>query len=41
MARPPTLEIRFLGTHIRAEGIEGIIGAIMIVGVGLAIYLGY
>ena len=41
MARHPTLEIKFLGTHIRAEGIAGIFGAIVIVGVGLAIYAGY
>jgi hypothetical protein len=37
--QPQRLEVSFLGNHIRAEGIAGIIGAITIVGILLAIYL--
>jgi hypothetical protein len=40
MAQPQRLEIRFLGTFVRAEGIVGIIGVIItIVAVALATYL--
>lgn len=39
VAQPQRLEIRFLGTSIRAEGMAGIIGAIMIIGVILTAYL--
>jgi hypothetical protein len=39
MAQPQRLEIRFLGTLVRAEGIVGILGVITtIVAVGLATY---
>jgi hypothetical protein len=38
VAQPQRLEIRFLGTTIRAEGIAGIIGAIAIIGVILTAY---
>jgi hypothetical protein len=40
VSQPQRIEISFFGTHIRAEGIAGIIGAIAIVGVILAIYIG-
>jgi hypothetical protein len=33
------LEIKILGSHIRAEGVAGIIGTIFIAGIILAIYL--
>jgi len=36
MIDPSRLEIAFLGLHIRAHGIVGIVGAIMIVGIVLA-----
>jgi hypothetical protein len=39
VAQPQRLEIRFLGTRIRAEGIAGIIGAITIISVILTAYL--
>jgi hypothetical protein len=39
VAQPQRLEVRFLGTRIRAEGIVGIIGAITIIGVILIAYL--
>jgi len=32
------LEIRFLGTRLRAEGIAGIVGAVMVVVILLAVY---
>jgi hypothetical protein len=38
VAQPQRLEIRFLGTTIRAEGIAGIIGAIAIISVILTAY---
>jgi hypothetical protein len=39
MAQPQRLEIRFLGTIVRAEGIIGILGAVTsIVAVGIATY---
>jgi len=38
---PQRLEIRFLGTAVRAEGIAGIVGAITIVGVILITYFGH
>jgi hypothetical protein len=38
---PQRLEIRFLGTLVRAEGIVGIVGAITIVGVILVTYFGH
>jgi hypothetical protein len=40
LAQPQRLEIRFLGTCIRADGIVGIIGTVMIVGLALATYFG-
>jgi hypothetical protein len=40
VAQPQRLEIRFFGTHIRADGIGGIIGAIMIFSVVMAVYFG-
>jgi hypothetical protein len=40
VAQPQRLEIRLLGTSIRAEGIAGIIGAIALVGLILITYLG-
>jgi hypothetical protein len=40
MAQPQRLEIRFLGTFVRAEGTIGIFGVIVtIVAVALATYL--
>jgi hypothetical protein len=39
VVQPQRLEVRFLGTRIRAEGIVGIIGAITIIGVILIAYL--
>jgi hypothetical protein len=40
MAQPQRLEIRFLGTVVRAEGIVGIIGVIVsMAALGLATYL--
>lgn len=38
VAQPQRLEIRFLGTTIRAEGIAGIVGAIAIISVILTAY---
>jgi hypothetical protein len=38
VAQPQRLEIRFLGSAIRAEGIAGIIGAIAIISVILTAY---
>jgi hypothetical protein len=39
MAQPQRLEIRFLGTIVRAEGMVGILGAITtIIVVGFATY---
>lgn len=40
VAQRQRLEIRFLGTSIRADGIIGIIGTIVIVGLALATYFG-
>jgi hypothetical protein len=40
VAQPQRLEIRFLGTTIRADGIVGIIGAIMLVGIVMVMYIG-
>ncbi len=40
MNHPQRLEIRFLGTCIRADGAIGILGAIALVGIILAIYTG-
>jgi hypothetical protein len=40
VAQPQRLEIRFLGTSIRADGIVGIIGTVVIVGLALATYFG-
>jgi hypothetical protein len=40
VSQPQQIEIRFFGTHIRAEGIAGIIGATAIIGVILIIYFG-
>jgi hypothetical protein len=39
VSQPQRLEISFLGTRIRAEGIAGILGAILIIGVILTAYL--
>nr|WP_283843108.1 hypothetical protein [Bradyrhizobium sp. 2S1] len=39
MAQPQRLEIRFLGTTIRADGMVGIIGAVTLVGLILAMYI--
>jgi hypothetical protein len=41
VAQPQRLEIRFLGTTIRADGIVGIAGAVTLVGFILAIYIQY
>jgi hypothetical protein len=38
MRHPQRLEISFLGTQIRAEGIIGILGTIMIISVIFAVY---
>lgn len=38
VAKPQRLEIRLLGTSIRAEGIAGIAGAIVLVGLILITY---
>jgi hypothetical protein len=38
MRHPQRLDIRFLGTQIRAEGVLGILGALMIVTVFLSLY---
>ena len=40
VAQPQRLEIRLLGTSIRAEGVAGIIGAIALVGLILITYFG-
>jgi hypothetical protein len=40
VAQPQRLEIRFLGTSIRAEGIVGIVGAVTLLGIILIIYIG-
>jgi hypothetical protein len=40
VAQPQRLEIRFLGTCIRADGIAGIIGSVIIVGLALVTYFG-
>jgi hypothetical protein len=40
VAQPQRFEIRFLGTCIRADGIVGIIGTVVIVGLALATYFG-
>ena len=40
VAQPQRLEVRLLGTTIRAEGIAGIIGAIALVGLVLITYFG-
>lgn len=40
MPQHQRLEVSFLGSHIRAEGIVGIIGAITIVGIILIVYFG-
>jgi hypothetical protein len=40
VAQPQRLEIRLLGTSIRAEGIAGIIGAIALVSLVLIVYFG-
>ncbi|WP_283812762.1 hypothetical protein [Bradyrhizobium cytisi] len=39
MRHPQRLDIKFLGTQIRAEGILGILGTIVIVAVVLSAYL--
>jgi len=39
VAQPQRLEIRFLGTSIRADGVIGVIGAVMLVGFILAMYI--
>lgn len=39
MAQPQRLEIRFFGTRIRADGVIGIIGAVLLVGTILAMYI--
>jgi hypothetical protein len=41
VAQPQRLEIRFLGTSIRADGVVGIVGAVALVGIILTIYIGY
>jgi hypothetical protein len=38
MRHPQRLDIRFFGTQIRAEGMIGILGTIMIISVVLAAY---
>jgi hypothetical protein len=40
VAQPQRLEIRLLGTVIRADGIAGIAGAILLVGLILIAYFG-
>jgi tetrahydromethanopterin S-methyltransferase subunit F len=40
VSHPQRLEISVLGTRIRAEGVIGIIGAVMLVGLILAMYIG-
>jgi hypothetical protein len=40
VAQPQRLEIRFLGTRIRADGVVGIVGAVTLVGIILAMYIG-
>lgn len=39
VAQPQRLEIRFLGTSIRADGVIGVIGAVTLVGFILAMYI--
>ena len=40
MAQPQRLEIRFLGTSIRADGVVGIVGTVILVAILLAVYIG-
>jgi hypothetical protein len=40
MRHPQRLDIRFLGTEIRAEGTIGIVATVAIIGVVLAAYFG-
>jgi hypothetical protein len=40
VAQPQRLEIRFFGTSIRADGVIGIVGAVALVGIIVAIYIG-
>jgi hypothetical protein len=40
VAQPQRLEIRFLGTSISADGVVGIVGAVTLVGIILATYIG-
>jgi hypothetical protein len=40
MRHPQRLDIRFLGTEIRAEGTIGIAATVVIIGVVLAAYFG-
>jgi hypothetical protein len=40
VAQPQRFEIRFLGTRIRADGVVGIVGAVTLVGIILAMYIG-
>jgi hypothetical protein len=40
VAQPQRLEIRFLGTTIRADGVVGIVGAIALVGIIVMMYIG-
>jgi hypothetical protein len=39
VAQPQRLEIRFLGTSIRADGVIGVLGAVTLVGFILAMYI--
>jgi hypothetical protein len=39
VAEPQQLEIRFLGTSIRANGVVGIVGAVALVGIILVMYI--
>jgi hypothetical protein len=40
VAQPQRLEITFLGTSIRADGVVGIVGTVTLVGIIVAIYFG-
>jgi hypothetical protein len=40
VAQPQRLEIRFFGTSIRADGVIGIVGAVALIGIIVAMHIG-